>query len=409
MKKYFRIFVVIVMCFGAIQSAWAQGKKPDPTRIKASKYQGAACGFSGALKGIKKQPNGQKLTLRIVDSAGNDFEVWCWSGFASVYWLYRISFPNGKKKYFAECELDYGINDVVVRKTDKKKFTQGKLKNGGTKITVKGKLRGAYFHNFNSSKDFHVYYDWVRKNRIRINTKRKGAGKKAKETVTGREETTIARAPTTDAPPRGLTTAEAGLEVAFADDPTGAAAAIAEEQSFESYRNDIVLIDERPMFADDPPDDELPAGYPSEEIVAYDNAFIAQSDPEHAVAAQKFCPVWNVAGDEGGEHHRIEVAQVEARPRNVRREFDIFYPENMGLRRIVSRGRCLNLTLARDHAGYVSLGVPKVLLGAEQATQLLAKSGRDVAIATVNESDTHWAVSFDVALGVRRAQLCATY
>lgn len=410
MKKALRIFTLAIMCLGLIQTAWAQGKKPDPTRIKASRYQGAACGFSSALKGIKPEKNGHKLTLRIVDSAGNDFEVWCWSGWASVYWLYRLSFPNGTKKYFAECELDHGMNDVIVRKTDKKKFKQGKLKNGGTKITVKGKLRGVYFHNFNSSKDFHAYYDWVLKKRIRINTTRKAKGKKAKEKVTGREETTIAMAPTEARPP-GLTTAEAGREVAIVDESSGAAvrnAAIAEEQSYKSYRDDIVLIDEQPVFADDPPDDELPANYPSEDMIAGDNAFIARSDPEHAAGARKACPLWNAVDDEGGENHRIEVAQVRTGPGGEPKDFNVFYPENIGLRRIEMQGRCLNLTLRRKHPGYVSLGVPKALLGAETATQLLAKSGRDTAIATVNESATHWAVSFDVASGVRRAQLCAS-
>jgi hypothetical protein len=108
--------------------------------------------------------------VRVVDSAGNDFEIWCMQGILSVYYEFRRSFPDGTVVPVDTCELSMGVNDVVLHITGGVTGT-APLPNGGTAITVGGIISKYYHENANSSDDFHHIYDYTTRTLKRINTK----------------------------------------------------------------------------------------------------------------------------------------------------------------------------------------------------------------------------------------------
>lgn len=114
--------------------------------------------------------SGDAIYVRVVDSAGNDFEIWCMEGFWSRYYEFRASFPDGTVVKVDECELSMGINDVVLHITGGITNTT-LLPNGGKLITVGGVISKYYHENANSSEDFHHIYDYATKTLVRVDTK----------------------------------------------------------------------------------------------------------------------------------------------------------------------------------------------------------------------------------------------
>lgn len=113
--------------------------------------------------------NGDAIYVRIVDSAGNDFEIWCMEGIWSRYYEFRASFPDGTVVKVDECELSMGVNDVVLHITGG--ITgQVPLPNGGKLITVGGIISKYYHENANSSEDFHHIFDYATKTLVRVDT-----------------------------------------------------------------------------------------------------------------------------------------------------------------------------------------------------------------------------------------------
>jgi hypothetical protein len=50
------------------------------------------CGGPQTVPPPGPDASGNSLYFRMVDSAGYDFEVWCMTGFSSLYYEYRMSF-----------------------------------------------------------------------------------------------------------------------------------------------------------------------------------------------------------------------------------------------------------------------------------------------------------------------------
>src|SRR5271166_2698952 len=83
----------------------------------------------GGAPGISADPDGDKTFVHVQDSAGNDFEVRCHRGWASFNYEFWVSYPNGTRSKVDACELEGGLNDIVLHIT-------------GTTTTVTGKNGG---------------------------------------------------------------------------------------------------------------------------------------------------------------------------------------------------------------------------------------------------------------------------
>ena len=124
----------------------------------------------GGAPGISKDPDGDKTFVHVKDSAGNDFEVRCHAGIASYNYEFWVSFPNGTRSKVDTCELEGGLNDIVLHITGTTTTSTGT--NGGQVINVTGLISKYYHHNLNSSRDFHTIYDYATKTATRFDTKR---------------------------------------------------------------------------------------------------------------------------------------------------------------------------------------------------------------------------------------------
>lgn len=114
---------------------------------------------------------GDRLYIRIVDTAGNDIEIWCIDGW-SWKWYYQmeISFPNGDHTVLSECEITGGSNKHLV-------VYDGNLDMvptlSGSKLAVINGTILTYLHeNFNVFKDHHNFYNFTSGIAQRVDTQK---------------------------------------------------------------------------------------------------------------------------------------------------------------------------------------------------------------------------------------------
>lgn len=57
---------------------------------------------------------GNRLLLRVVDTAGNNFEIRCIRTLGGFHYSYVISFPNGDEEEISQCIYSVGLNDAEL-------------------------------------------------------------------------------------------------------------------------------------------------------------------------------------------------------------------------------------------------------------------------------------------------------
>ena len=119
--------LAVIAALAGLASVGAIASTPLPIRGYPS-CPGPKVGGPG------RGPDGDRLYVRVTDTAGNDLEIWCISGFFGFHYEFRRSFPTGPSKVIDVCEFDRGFNDVKLQITGT--TTTGTLPNGGTSITV---------------------------------------------------------------------------------------------------------------------------------------------------------------------------------------------------------------------------------------------------------------------------------
>ena len=127
-----------------------------------------------ATGGPATDASGDRLYLRVVDSQGNDLEVWCMqTGLLGRHrYEYWVSFRNGNKTKVSQCELTWGNNKNTITVKGNQGKTVGRVPGGGKSIRYKGRFGTFKHHNFNSSEDFHFTYDYATRKWHRYNTEK---------------------------------------------------------------------------------------------------------------------------------------------------------------------------------------------------------------------------------------------
>jgi hypothetical protein len=130
--------------------------------------------------GPRKDPDGAKTLVHVVDAAGNDFKVRYIPTFGGFHYQYSISFPNGTSREISTCIYDLGLNDAELVYTGPMSTSTGPT--GTSMITVgtilivehsniEGKgLPGVSVTPKPGGEDFHMVYDFRQKFRYRLNT-----------------------------------------------------------------------------------------------------------------------------------------------------------------------------------------------------------------------------------------------
>ncbi len=122
---------------------------------------------------------GSQKLLRVVDAAGNDFEIHCIATFAGFHYEYYVSFPSGNKEELSRCIYSLGFNDATVIYTG---TLTSAVDAAGTPILTVGSLVIVEHSNIEGTgtamnmvvkpggRDFHIVHDYRNGHRYRLNT-----------------------------------------------------------------------------------------------------------------------------------------------------------------------------------------------------------------------------------------------
>lgn len=135
--------------------------------------------------------SGDRLYLHVIDSKGNDLEIWCKTSFflGLRYWEVEVSFPNGDKSVLSKCEFSPANNKFLLKFSG----TESRVPSlsGSIIIHIDGELEFFKHDNDDFWSDIHTTYNFTSGEAIRIDTKKSHTPTSVTEKVVDTTKKTI--------------------------------------------------------------------------------------------------------------------------------------------------------------------------------------------------------------------------